>query len=421
MATATKSKPKPTDAERFPACKSCGQPIDEAPRWTTYGGSGKCARCEPSPGFFTRSPLSTVTPAGIRANDLEAAKPERRTIGGLPEKRLPRDWGIEIDPEFKAVYRSPYADELAMLCADLKANGCLAPLIVWYQEGIEQRPGHKHFGQRVAAPSRTLLDGHNRFQICADEGIPVALIELRFASRDEARAWIEAHQVARRNLSPQERDEVLARAYERELEARKSLFRVLNEGKNEGKAADKVAKETGASPATVKRAVKSQKARYAVAQASGRSLRELQSLNRREVTELAALAPPQIADALACGIEHWRLDKETRRLEEAREIKTPLTSRAATNRIANAIERLGGTGDGTPPATRKPGVKATKRDQRAAQAADELRREATRHIERYLDTLDDADAWQQSEYLLDALNAWRGRHKPPAKKSRRPK
>lgn len=35
-------------AERFPKCKSCGAPVDEAPRWTTYGGSGLCEACDPA-------------------------------------------------------------------------------------------------------------------------------------------------------------------------------------------------------------------------------------------------------------------------------------------------------------------------------------------------------------------------------------
>jgi ParB family transcriptional regulator, chromosome partitioning protein len=54
MTTATKSpkskvqSPKSKDSnERFPPCKSCGAPIEEPARWTTYGGIGLCGDCDP--------------------------------------------------------------------------------------------------------------------------------------------------------------------------------------------------------------------------------------------------------------------------------------------------------------------------------------------------------------------------------------
>lgn len=382
------------DLDRFPKCKSCGKPIDEAPRWTTYGGSGLCEFCEPSReeapvlapsrprslALPPPSPLSTTTPAGIRANDPDAwAKGETQAAGQTVEKRLPRDWGITVDPEFQHVLRSPFADELAELREDLLARGCLDPLIVWYDEGIETREGHKHFGQRVGPPTRTLIDGHNRFEICSEYRIPVAIVELRFATRAEVPDWIYKHQLGRRNLSAAERDHILAGLYERELAARKNG--AAKNGQPLGKAADKVADAAGVSPATVKRAVQGETALKRIARITLRARHELLQLNRRELLELDALSDAAIAEALAAGIECWRLGKE---VDEAERRERESGNIATSSR---------------PPAT--PAAKklfASALDARAMWAA---------HVAQYRPSAQ----YAQSEYLLDAIIAWRGQRK----------
>lgn len=62
----------------------------------------------------------------------------------------------------------------------------------------------------------TLLDGHNRYDICTAKGLPYETRSLGAMSRDEAKAWMFQYQIARRNLST---DQVLALAAARGVDA----------------------------------------------------------------------------------------------------------------------------------------------------------------------------------------------------------
>ena len=93
---------------------------------------------------------------------------------------------IIIDPEFQALIPPLAVGERAELEANLVAEGCLSPLIVWQ--------GHDF-----------LLDGHNRFEICRRHGIACQVRTISLGSREEAKAWIIKHQLGRRNLKESQR------------------------------------------------------------------------------------------------------------------------------------------------------------------------------------------------------------------------
>ena len=86
---------------------------------------------------------------------------------------------VSIDPEFAGLIHAPSADELRGLEADIVARGCLDAIKTW--NGL-------------------IVDGHNRFEICKRLGKPYRVEGLSFATRDEAKAWMIAHQLGRRNL-----------------------------------------------------------------------------------------------------------------------------------------------------------------------------------------------------------------------------
>lgn len=86
---------------------------------------------------------------------------------------------VSIDPEFAALIHAPSADELRGLEADIVARGCLDAIKTW--NGL-------------------IVDGHNRFEICERLGKPYRVEALSFGTRDEAKAWMIAHQLGRRNL-----------------------------------------------------------------------------------------------------------------------------------------------------------------------------------------------------------------------------
>jgi len=88
---------------------------------------------------------------------------------------------IFVDEEFQSILPVLDKETYASLEDNLLQNGCMFPLAVW--DGI-------------------LIDGHNRYEICMNHGIPFTTVAKEFESRDEVLIWIVTNQVARRNLNP---------------------------------------------------------------------------------------------------------------------------------------------------------------------------------------------------------------------------
>ncbi|HQS22695.1 MT-A70 family methyltransferase [Acidovorax sp.] len=91
---------------------------------------------------------------------------------------------ILIDSEFQALIPPLSAEERAQLEANLLADGCRDPLVVW----------------ETAAGENILIDGHNRHEICTRLGLPFEVVAQEFDSRAHARIWMRANQAGRRNL-----------------------------------------------------------------------------------------------------------------------------------------------------------------------------------------------------------------------------
>ena len=87
--------------------------------------------------------------------------------------------------------------ELKLLTDSLLSEGCRDPLVVW--NGI-------------------IVDGHNRYRICRKYHIPFHIAEIDFDNQGEAIAWIIKNQIARRNLTPFQRCEMVL-PFEAELKA----------------------------------------------------------------------------------------------------------------------------------------------------------------------------------------------------------
>jgi hypothetical protein len=145
---------------------------------------------------------------------------------------------LKIDPEFSALIRPLDADEKQRMENSLESDGCRDALIVWKEEGI-------------------LLDGHNRYSICEDAGIKYDVKEMSFPDRESAFRWIIANQLARRNLSPEERKYLVGKKFKSEEKTRGGDRK--SKGQNEpliGNTAERIGKEFGVSASTVKRAAK---------------------------------------------------------------------------------------------------------------------------------------------------------------------
>ena len=153
--------------------------------------------------------------------------------------------GIVVDREFQGLIPPLTDEERTGLEEGILRDGCLDPLIVW-------------------AERRVLLDGHHRKEICDRYGIDYDTRELSLPNRGAAADWIDAHQLGRRNLKPEQMSLLRGRRYNRRKKA--ASFEKGRSGNPGGKpraegaqneppdrTADKLAREHGVSPATIKR------------------------------------------------------------------------------------------------------------------------------------------------------------------------
>lgn len=89
---------------------------------------------------------------------------------------------LTIDPEFEAFIPPLDATDYARLKANILADGCREPISVW---------------------NGTILDGHNRYRICTENGIPFSTVEISSVhTRAEVFVWMYENQLGRRNLEP---------------------------------------------------------------------------------------------------------------------------------------------------------------------------------------------------------------------------
>lgn len=91
---------------------------------------------------------------------------------------------ITIDKEFKSLIPALTDDEYKGLEESILKEGCRDSLVLW---------------------GDTLVDGHNRYEICTKHGIAFETVQKDFDNRDDAIQWIILNQFGRRNLPMYER------------------------------------------------------------------------------------------------------------------------------------------------------------------------------------------------------------------------
>lgn len=86
-----------------------------------------------------------------------------------------------IDNEFRSLIPPLSTDEYSKLEESILKEGCREPLIVW---------------------NETLIDGHNRLEICTKHGLPYKVQKIEgIQDRTDAKVWIRNNQMGRRNLT----------------------------------------------------------------------------------------------------------------------------------------------------------------------------------------------------------------------------
>ena len=87
---------------------------------------------------------------------------------------------LKINPVFRDLIPELAKDEYQELENSLKKDGCLDAIKTW---------------------NSTIIDGHNRYNICTENNIDFEVVEMEFTDESEAKIWIIKNQFARRNIS----------------------------------------------------------------------------------------------------------------------------------------------------------------------------------------------------------------------------
>ena len=101
------------------------------------------------------------------------------------EKKL---YKLKIDPEFKSFFPPLPKATYDALEVNINRNGCIEPLSVW---------------------QGTILDGHNRYQICHENNVPFEYVEIELENRDKAKLWMLQKQNDRRTIPVFQRCELV--------------------------------------------------------------------------------------------------------------------------------------------------------------------------------------------------------------------
>ena len=91
---------------------------------------------------------------------------------------------MKIDVEFQSLIPPLTYEEKKMLEESILSEGCRDAIVVW---------------------NDTIIDGHNRYEICTKHNIPFETVNRDFDSRNDAIEWIIKNQFGRRNVPLHER------------------------------------------------------------------------------------------------------------------------------------------------------------------------------------------------------------------------
>lgn len=153
------------------------------------------------------------------------------------------DCDIKIDPEIRKWIDPLTSDERSQLEANILAEGCRDPLVLW---------------------GDVLLDGHNRYDICTENGLEFFSVQVSgVESREDAKRWVLKNQLGRRNLSPAALSDLrgmLYRSRKRSTpgapEGNSNASKQLRQNVGIESTAESVARETGVTSRTIERDAK---------------------------------------------------------------------------------------------------------------------------------------------------------------------
>jgi phage N-6-adenine-methyltransferase len=242
---------------------------------------------------------------------------------------------IIVNAEFASLIPPLSVEERQQLEENIvEHGGARDPLVVWASKG-----------------TLTLLDGHNRYEICTRLGLPFDIHELRFKARDEAEDWIDRNQLGRRNLDARQMSLLRGRRYNRTKKTHGGERQASGQNVHL-KTAESLAAEHGVDEKTIRRDGKFAEAvetlgiereivageidapKHAIV-AAAQALPEKPTAEQVEQAVEAVKSKPHVANN--SGDNEWYTPKEY--IEAARQLLGEIDLDPASNPIANEVVR----------------------------------------------------------------------------------
>lgn len=142
-----------------------------------------------------------------------------------------------IKDEIKSLISPLSLEEKSQLEANILAEGCRDPLIVWNSPRKET----------------ILLDGHNRYDLCVKHQLAFTTSSLDFKDIEEAKDWMINNQLGRRNLNPDQLSYLRGLKYERLKQKRGGAQLASAKSQNGTSTKNKLAAEFSVSKNTILR------------------------------------------------------------------------------------------------------------------------------------------------------------------------
>lgn len=244
-------------------------------------------------------PLVKVNDSQTKPENQEQKPPTPEIIKPVPEVEVrlsplrksktvtPNNPELKIDPEFQALLGDLSKEEHDQLEVNIKSEGCREAIITW---------------------NGFIIEGHNRYEICMKNNIPFKTLAKEFKSRDDVINWIIDNQLGRRNVSKHDRKMLLGKKYNREKanvtnksgknqHSKPSTVDNQNDKQPET-TAERIAKETRTSPASIVRAGVYQESVETISKSTGMTTQELgKTITGNKIPEAMvneiAKAPPE--------------------------------------------------------------------------------------------------------------------------------
>jgi hypothetical protein len=158
----------------------------------------------------------------------------------MGERYQSRGGEIKIEKDLMDLITPLTKEEFSLLQSNILTEGCRDPLIVWAKD----------------KEKLTLIDGHNRYNICSKHNKSFSIKKLEFKNLEEVKLWMLNNQLGRRNLNPEQLSYYRGLKYLGLRRKQGGFDNVKSKGQNEPSTAQSLSKEFNVSESTIKRDAK---------------------------------------------------------------------------------------------------------------------------------------------------------------------